>query len=200
MWSFCIILFKYGSLALGFKPWRCKNKFWINEFWTKTTLLGLGKKLCFGLKSLIHQGCQNLDSGSKIDGTYLTSSVIVFKGCSSDRLIVNLSPATSFKQVCAETIQDCESLDCFIKYLFGTFPSEQVNWEQAPEYKISIHFSRRWLWLGGRASVLLSECRWFISTGLHVKVAATTISVWMYLWITVSRFGHKRLLNALNVM
>ena len=30
-------------------------------------------------------------------------------------------------------------------------------------------------------------------------MAATTISVWKYAWITVSRFGQKHLLNALNV-
>ena len=30
-------------------------------------------------------------------------------------------------------------------------------------------------------------------------MAATASSVWMYLWITVSHFGQKRLLNALNV-
>ena len=29
-------------------------------------------------------------------------------------------------------------------------------------------------------------------------MAATSISVWMYVWITVSRFGQKRLLNALK--
>ena len=75
------------------------------------------------------------------------------------------------------------------------------------------------LWLSGTASVLLSEGFCFSSPGLHVKVSlgkilnpelllmfwsapcmvATAIGVWKYLWITVSCFGQKRLLNALNV-
>ena len=75
------------------------------------------------------------------------------------------------------------------------------------------------LWLRGRASFFLSEGCWFSCPGMHVKVslgkiwnpkllrmcclapcmAATAIIVWMYVWITVSHFGWKRLLNALNV-
>ena len=67
------------------------------------------------------------------------------------------------------------------------------------------------LWLRGRASALLSEGGWFDSPGLHFQVslakilnpklflmcwssphmAATAISVWMYVGITVSRFGQK---------
>ena len=80
----------------------------------------------------------------------------------------------------------------------------------------------RRLWLRSRASVLLSECRGFDSPGLHVEVSlgkilkimnpklllmccsascisATTISLWMYVRTTVSRFGQKLLLNDLNV-
>ena len=74
------------------------------------------------------------------------------------------------------------------------------------------------LWLRGRASTLLLEGHWFDSPDLHVKVslgkilnpklllmcwsaacmAATAINVCMYLWIAVSRFGQKHLLNALK--
>ena len=69
------------------------------------------------------------------------------------------------------------------------------------------------LWLRGRASIVLLEGNWFSSLGLHLKVSlgkilnptlllmcwsapymtATIISVWTYVWITVSRFGQKRL-------
>ena len=67
------------------------------------------------------------------------------------------------------------------------------------------------LWLKGRASVLLSEGRWFDSPGLHVKVSLGEIlkpqtapdvlvgtlhsSVYECMWITVSRFGQKLLVN-----
>ena len=74
------------------------------------------------------------------------------------------------------------------------------------------------LWLRGRASILLIEGPWLDSPGLHAEVslgktlnlklllmcwsasclAGTTISVWMYVWITVSCFGQKPLLNALK--
>ena len=56
---------------------------------------------------------------------------------------------------------------------------------------------------------------WFDSPGLYVVVSlgkmlspitapdvldsTTAISVWVYVWITVSRFGHKCLLNAVTV-
>ena len=72
-----------------------------------------------------------------------------------------------------------------------------------------------WLWLRGRASVLLSESYCFSSPGLHDRVslakipkpklflmcwsasrmAVTAINVWMHEWITVSHFGQKHLLN-----
>ena len=71
----------------------------------------------------------------------------------------------------------------------------------------------------GRASVLLSEGQWFTSHGLLVKVslckilnpklflmcwsaacmAAATISIWMYVWITLSCFGQKSLTNAMII-
>ena len=82
------------------------------------------------------------------------------------------------------------------------------------------HYSRRW---GGCGSgVEPAPCywkvQWFDSPGLHVKVslgkilnpklllmswsapciAATSISVWMFIWITVSCFGHKHLLKVLK--
>ena len=76
-----------------------------------------------------------------------------------------------------------------------------------------------WLWLRSRASVSLSEGCWFSPSGLHVEVsfgkilntklhlmcwsahciAAITISVWMYVWITGSCFEQECLLYALNV-
>ena len=64
-------------------------------------------------------------------------------------------------------------------------------------------------WLRGRASVMLSEGRWFSSPCLHVEVSLgkilnpnlplmcwsaprmAAISIWMYIWITVSGFGKK---------
>ena len=64
-------------------------------------------------------------------------------------------------------------------------------------------------WLRGRASVMLSEGRWFSSPCLHVEVSLgkilnpnlplmcwsaprmAAISIWMYVWITVSGFGKK---------
>ena len=63
------------------------------------------------------------------------------------------------------------------------------------------------LWFRGKASVLLLEGRWLDSPVLHVELslgkilnpklllmcwlAATTICVWMYIWITVGHFGEK---------
>ena len=75
------------------------------------------------------------------------------------------------------------------------------------------------LWLGGKDSILLSEGCWFNPTCLHAEVplgntlnpkllpmcwsapsmAATALSVWTRVWITVSHFGQKRLRNAPNV-
>ena len=67
----------------------------------------------------------------------------------------------------------------------------------------------------GRASVLLSEGRWFDSPGLHVEVslgkilnhklllmcslAPCMVAGTIRVWITVSHFGLKHLMNALNV-
>ena len=68
-----------------------------------------------------------------------------------------------------------------------------------------------YLWLRGRASVLLPEDCWFYSPGLHVEVSFIKIlnpkpaldvlvsslhgSNRMYVSITVSHFGQKHLLN-----
>ena len=75
-----------------------------------------------------------------------------------------------------------------------------------------------WRWPMFKASVLSTKACWFDSPGLHVEVslgkilipklllmcwpapcmAATTISVWVYVWITVSIIGPKHLLSALK--
>ena len=88
--------------------------------------------------------------------------------------------------------------------------AERKQTSLCPLYSVT-HNSRG---SGGRASVLLSSY-WFNCTGLCVEVslgkilnpklllmccsapcmAATAISVWTYVWITVSRFGKKRPLN-----
>ena len=73
------------------------------------------------------------------------------------------------------------------------------------------------LWLRGRVSILLSEGHWFDSPGLHVEVSLgeilnpslqpdVLVSTWhcshrhwcMFVWITVSLFGQKCLLNVLE--
>ena len=88
--------------------------------------------------------------------------------------------------------------------------AERKQTSLCPLYSVT-HNSRG---SGGRASVLLSGY-WFNCTGLCVEVslgkilnpklllmccsapcmAATAISVWTYVWITISRFGKKRPLN-----
>ena len=106
-----------------------------------------------------------------------------------------------------------------IQYLFSVWydPYEDSSLPLFQGWSMSCRaFLSKWAaFAQGRASILLSERLWFDSPGLHVEVslgkilnpklllmcwlapciAATTISVWMYVWITVSLFGQKRLLK-----